>query len=311
MIFKDKTVQTILLLLFVVASMCAQKKQPTQEEIDLEAKRYVAEGNDYLVNDKNFPAAEGEYRKAIAKNPVYEPAKYNLGNAYYVTEKYDEALQRYAQTSKITDNKQIKHLAFHNQGNTFMRQKKFKEAVAAYKNALRNNPLDNETRYNLALAKKMQEQQDKEDQKNKDQNKDDKKEDKKDDKKDGEDKKDQKEKDKEGEEDDKKKDKEGKDKKEDKKDDKKEGDDKKDVEGKEDEEGKPKDDKKDKGKDDKDGTGNKPEEQQQQQQTVPGQLSPQQVKSLLEAMNNQEKKVQEKINAKKVKGARVQTDKDW
>ena len=42
-----------------------------------------------------------------------------------------------------------------------------------------------------------------------------------------------------------------------------------------------------------------------------GQLSPEQVKSLLEAMNNQEKKVQDKINAKKVKGKPVKTKKDW
>ncbi len=295
--------QIIALLLLAATSICAQKKQPTQEALELEAKQYVAEGNDYLVNDKNFPAAEGEYRKAIAKNPIYEPAKYNLGNAYYVTEKYDEALQRFGQTSKVTDNKQIKHMAFHNQGNTFMRQQNFGEAVEAYKNALRNNPTDDETRYNLALAKKMKEQQDQQNQDNKDQNKDDKKDDKKD-KKDGDKNEDQKEK--EGEKDEKKKDQEGKDEK----DDRKEGDDKKDGEDKEDEEGKPKEDKKEEGKDEKDGQGDQKEEQQPPQQ-VPGQLSPQQVKSLLEAMNNQEKKVQEKINAKKVKGAKVQTEKDW
>ena len=53
------------------------------------------------------------------------------------------------------------------------------------------------------------------------------------------------------------------------------------------------------------------EEHPQQQQPQQGQLSPQQIKNLLEAMNNQEQKVQEKINAQKVKGAKVQTDKDW
>ncbi len=295
---KNKIYKIIGVLLLSVTSLCAQKKQPTQKELTLEAKRFVAEGNDYLVNDKNFTAAEREYRKAIDKNPLYEEAKYNLGNAYYVTENYDEALQRFAQTGKTTDNKQIKHLAFHNQGNTFMRQKKYDKAIAAYKNALRNNPLDNETRYNLALAKKMREKDG--DQDNKDKNKDDDKKDNKSDKKEG---------DKEGKDgEDKKEEKEGKNKKEnkkedDKKEDKKEGDKKKDGEDKEDEKGKPNEDK-------KDGKGDAPKEQQPPK-TIPGQLSQQQVKSLLEAMNNQEKKVQEKINAKKVKGGRVQTEKDW
>ena len=59
----------------------------------------------------------------------------------------------------------------------------------------------------------------------------------------------------------------------------------------------------------------KPEEpkdkKQQQPPTEPGKLSPQQVKNLLEAMNNEEKKVQEKINAKKQKGTKVKPEKDW
>ncbi|NNL32894.1 MAG: aerotolerance regulator BatC, partial [Flavobacteriaceae bacterium] len=83
------------------------------------------------------------------------------------------------------------------------------------------------------------------------------------------------------------------------KEDQKEGDDK------EDDNGKPKDEKDNK-------EDNKPgDEKKKQQQPQPGKLSPQQVKNLLEAMNNQEKKVQEKINAKKTKGTRVETEKDW
>jgi hypothetical protein len=54
---------------------------------------------------------------------------------------------------------------------------------------------------------------------------------------------------------------------------------------------------------------NKPEEKKQPPKQ--GQLSPQQVQSLLEAMNNQEKKVQDKVNAKKVKGVPVRGKKDW
>ncbi|SEK72854.1 TPR repeat-containing protein [Aquimarina amphilecti] len=259
-----------------------------------EADRFVATGNEVLVKDGNFPKAEGEYRKAISKNPVDATAKYNLANAYYNTEKYDEAHQRYTEAVKTATSKVEKHKAFHNQGNTYMEQKKYKEAVAAYKNALRNNPKDDETRYNLALAKQLLEKQQNEDKggdkDNKDQNKEDNKDKENKDKKEGENKEDKKE----GEDD--------KDKKGDKGDDKEDqkGDDKKDEKG----------DPKDEGKDKKEGEG-KPEEQQKQPQQAQGQLSPQQVKSLLEAMNNEERKVQDKINAKKAKGTKTKTEKDW
>jgi hypothetical protein len=72
---------------------------------------------------------------------------------------------------------------------------------------------------------------------------------------------------------------------------------------KKDDKGKPQDDKENDNKD--------PKNQNKNQQQQPGKLSPQQIKSLLEAMNNQEKKVQEKINAKKAKGPKVKAAKDW
>jgi Ca-activated chloride channel family protein len=161
-----------------------------------------------------------------------------------------------------------------------MKEELCKEAVEAYKDALRNDPTDDETRYNLAIAKECAAQQ-KQDQ--------DKEEEKKDEDKENEDK--------------------NEDKKEDeKKDDPKdEGDqDKKDGEDEKDEDGKPKDEK-DQGKGDK----KDDKKQDGKPEPKPGQLSPQQIKNLLEAMNNQEQKVQEKINAEKQKGAKVKTEKDW
>ena len=273
-----------------------------QESEDLkkaarQADGFIASGNELLVEKGNFPNAEAEYRKAIAKNPESTTAKYNLANAYYDSEKYDEALQRYNESAKVATSKQAKHKAFHNKGNTFMEQKKYKEAVEAYKNALRNDPTDDETRYNLALAKKMLEEeqqkndqnQDKDDQ-NKDQNQDQNENKENQDKKEGEN------------------DKDNKDKEGDQEDQGDKGDDEdKDQQGDQDkkEEGEPKDDQKDQDQ----GDGDKKEQQKPRQ--IPGQLSPQQIKNLLEAMNNEEKKVQDKINAEKAKGAKVKTDKDW
>lgn len=285
-----------IILCFQMGIICSQEEN--RDEVINEANQFIATGNKVLVKDGNFPKAEGEYRKAIAKNPVNPTAKYNLANAYYNSEKYDEATHRYTEAAKVASARSEKHKAFHNQGNTYMEQKKYKEAVEAYKNALRNNPKDDKTRYNLALAKKMLEQQQQNDQnKDKDQNKDQNEDNK--DKKEGDNKEDEK-----GDDGDNEKEK-GEDQK-DKEGDK--GEDKKDEGDKEkDDKGEPKDDKKDKGKDQKDQEG-EPKDQQQQ---VQGKLSPEQVKSLLEAMNNQEKKVQDKINAKKAQGSKVKTDKDW
>ncbi|MEH6764298.1 MAG: tetratricopeptide repeat protein [Aequorivita antarctica] len=280
--FQKKYMLRIVMILCVGIFSLNSFAQPTKEQKkELKASQnYLSEAQESLQKDE-FPTAEADYRQAISLNPKSETAKYNLGTAYYGKDKNAEAMLRFKQAATTASSKNEKHKAFHNLGNTYMNEKKYTEAVESYKNALRNNPNDDETRYNLALAKDMLEKnppppEDKDD-KNKDQN-----EDKKD-----QDKKDQQDKDDKNKEGDKGDEKEDKDKG-DQKEDKKEGD-----------QGKP-----DKPKDEE---GDKP----QQQQPVPGQLSPQQVKSLLEAMNNEEKKTQDKINAEKQKGAKVKTDKDW
>lgn len=259
----------------------AQEDKQKEKEIQ-QAQELVSEAAQKLQKDK-FSTAEADYRRAIALNPASETAKYNLANAYYNKQKNGEAIQRYKQASAVATEKAARHKAFHNLGNTYMNEKKYTEAVEAYKNALRNNPTDDETRYNLALAKDMLEKNPpKNDEGGGDDNKqDDKKENEQNkndqgDNKEG-DKGDQKEDDNKGE--------------GDEKEDKKEGENEKDK-------GKP--------EEPKDG-----EQKQQPQQPVPGQLSPQQVKSLLEAMNNEERQVQEKINAQKQKGVKVNTTKDW
>ena len=267
------------LFILVAGPIMSQEKDKERERIQKEALELLSDASLEMEKD-NFPGAEAEYRKAIALNPVDETGKYNLGNAYYNEEKNSEAMGRFKQAASIATTKAEKHKAFHNLGNTFMNDAKYQEAVDAYKNALRNNPTDDETRYNLALAKDMLEKNppqggggddDKEEQDKENQENEDKKDEG--DNKDEGDKGDEKENEDKGNE----------------KEDKKEGDDEKDK-------GKP--------QDQKDGD-------QPKQQPVPGKLSPQQVKNLLEAMNNEEKKVQDKINAQKQKGAKVKSKKDW
>lgn len=263
-------------LMMVSISTFAQQTKEQQRELKA-AQNYLSEAQQALQKDE-FVAAEADFRNSISLNPKNEVAKYNLGTAYYGRKKNAEAMLRFKQAATTATSKSDKHKAFHNLGNTFMNEKKYQEAVEAYKNALRNNPNDDETRYNLALAKEMLDKnppppEDKND-KNQDQDKDQQEQDKDNQNKEGD--------------------------KGDQKDDKDKGEDKED---------KDKGDDKDKGQPDqpKDEDGDKP----QQQQQVPGQLSPQQIKSLLEAMNNEEKKVQEKMNAEKQRGEKVKSDKDW
>ncbi|KAA5827576.1 tetratricopeptide repeat protein [Algibacter amylolyticus] len=281
-----------IILIIITLTSIFSFSQEENEALLLAAKKannFVYEGNE-LIDSEDFVSAEMAYRKAISEQPTGATGAYNLGTSYYKSGNFNEALYRLEQAVKTASTKSEKHKAFHNIGNILMQNEKCKEAVEAYKNALRNNPSDNETRYNLGVAKVCAEQQQQQD----DQNKEDK--DNKDENKENKDQKENQD----------NKDKEGEDK-EDKKD---EGDDdKKEGEDEKDEDGKPKDEKedeKDKGKD-----GDKEKEENKKPQQQPGQLSPQQIKSLLEAMNNQEQKVQEKMNAEKQKGVKIKTDKDW
>jgi hypothetical protein len=266
-----------------------------QEEEDLKAKEkslrnsknYTWEGNKKLSED-NFIAAEADYRVAISKSPENVAAPFNLGNAYYNNETYSEAFGRFKEAGESATAKTEKHNAYHNMGNVFMKRKDYAKAVEAYKEALRNDFTDEETRYNLALAKELL----KKDEENKDQN-----EDNKDDQKD-QDKEDDKEGDNEDEKD------------QDKQDEGDKGD-----EGDEDDKGdKNEDENKEGDGDDKKEQNKKPEQgdnEKDQPAPRPNQLSKQQVENLLRAMQNAEKQVQEKIDAKKVQGAKVKTEKDW
>ncbi len=291
----------ILLIVFLFGYLgISQEEVEKQKAKDLEvSKNYTWNANKNLSEDK-FVDAEAEYRKAISKSSENATAPYNLGNAYYKKETYSEAFGRFKQAGEVATNKADKHKAYHNMGNVFMKRKEYEKAVEAYKEALRNNPKDEETRYNLALAKEMlkkqQDEQKNDQNQDQDKNQDQKDQDNKDqqdknkDKKDGEDEnkgdKDKEQDKKEGDEGDKGD--EGEDKKEDNK--QGEGDDKKEDNKKPNQEGEP---------------------EQQKQQPRPNQLSKQQVQNLLEAMQNEEKKVKDKVDAKKIKGVKVRNEKDW
>lgn len=248
------TYKNIVILLAVLFSLVVKGQ---------EKDKSLPEGNE-AFNEKNYMDAETNYRISASKFPKKADSYYNLGNTIYTINQPAEAKFAYKNAIKNATTRPEKHKAFHNLGNVLMKEKNYEGAVNIYRQALINNPSDDETRYNYALAKKMLKENPPKDDKKNDKEKDEKKE---------------------------------QDKKE--KEDKKDGDkDKNDNKGDKDK------DKKDEGKNEKDdkGDGKKPKA---------GQISPQRIQNLLEAVNNDEKRVQDKVNAQKAKGKPVETDKDW
>ena len=129
-----------------------------QEKTD---RDYLRSGNK-LFNDSLFIKAEVDYRKALELNPKSTDAMFNLGNALLMQQKANEAMEQYQSVSKIEKDKDKLAQIYHNMGVIMQSSKQYAQCIEVYKESLRNNPKDDETRYNLALAQKLlkdQEQQ--------------------------------------------------------------------------------------------------------------------------------------------------------
>jgi Ca-activated chloride channel homolog len=141
-------------------------------------RKFIRKGNK-LFEKENFQESEIQYRKAIDKDKNSYNALFNIGDALYKQEKYEDATKQFSDLSSTKDlSKDDKAKLYHNIGNSMLKNQKVKESIDAYKEALRNNPNDMDTKHNLAYAQKLmqqqqqqQDQQDKQDE-NKDQNKD-------------------------------------------------------------------------------------------------------------------------------------------
>lgn len=142
-------------------------------------KKRVRQGNSEY-EDGNFQDAEKEYRKALMEKPGYAKGTFNLGDAMYEQENYEESNKLFTEVVERSANADQKASAYYNLGNTFMKETKFQESVEAYKNSLRLKPDDANAKYNLEYARKklneqqqqQQQKQDKnQDQENKDQDK--------------------------------------------------------------------------------------------------------------------------------------------
>ncbi len=192
----------ILALLLLIIEVCLlESKNPLMKRFSLFGRKSVAtlmlailalgaqaQTDRQLVRHGNkqfragdYAAAEVSYRKALEKNDRNAQALYNLGNALLAQNKDSAAVVEFEKSTKVETNDLRKSMAYHNMGVISQRHQMFGDAIEAYKQSLRLNPHDDETRYNLELCKRQQKKQQDQNKENKnDQKKDQKDKDKQD-----------------------------------------------------------------------------------------------------------------------------------
>jgi tetratricopeptide (TPR) repeat protein len=144
-------------------------------------KKFIRQGN-REYNKEKYQESEVSYRKAIDDNRRSPDAVFNIGDALYKQNKYDEAAKQFAENVNMNEDREKKAAGLYNMGNSFLKSGKLKESIDAYKGSLKLVPDNFEAKYNLAYAQDMltkqeqqqqqqeqQQNQDKENQENKDQ----------------------------------------------------------------------------------------------------------------------------------------------
>jgi len=130
-------------------------------------KKHIREGNKHFEKSE-FDNSEISYRKALDEEAGSFKALFNLGDALYKQEKFEDAAGEFNTTSQTGNDRIGRASSFHNLGNSYLKANKLEESIQAYKNALRNNPADLETKYNLAYAQDLLKQQQQQQQQDKD-----------------------------------------------------------------------------------------------------------------------------------------------
>lgn len=164
--------KTLLTILFILPAIAAF----SQNE-----RKFVRSGNNFFMEAMNdttqtnigkFSSAEKEYRKALEKKPNDPKWDFNLADALYKQMRFEEASQRFGELTDKMETPEEKARTLHNMGNSLLMQQKIDESIESYKEALRLNPNDMETKYNLAYAQHLKNQQDNQDNQEQQQNQD-------------------------------------------------------------------------------------------------------------------------------------------
>jgi len=256
-------------ILVSVFCSCIWLVLPAQEERGL-----VRQGNQRYIEGK-WDEAEAEYNKALSVNNNLPESVFNLGDVAYQKQDFQKAATQFETAAMLATDNQQKAKAYHNLGNSYLEAKQFDKSVEAYKNALRLNPADMDTKYNLAYAQQMLKKNSEQQQQNQD--------------------------------------KENQEDKEKKEQEKKQQDQNQDQQNKEQQqkEGEKKEEQNQQDKQANEQKGEEKDAQQQQGQPKQAQLSKEDAQRLLEALMQQEQKVQQQIINKKLPPEKKTTEKDW
>jgi tetratricopeptide (TPR) repeat protein len=130
-------------------------------------KKFIRDGNKKFDQQK-FNDAEIAYRKGLDKNSNSFESAFNLGDALYKQGKYPEASTQFQSLTNRELSKEDKANVYYNLGNSLLKEKKYKESIEAYKQALRDDANDMDSKYNLSYAMKMLKQQQQQQQQNQD-----------------------------------------------------------------------------------------------------------------------------------------------
>ena len=164
---RGRPVAALFLLIFSLTAMAQTDRD------------YIRRGN-RLMRDSVYDKAQVEYQKAIEKDNTNPISHFNLGNALLYQNKAEDAMKEYETAARLEKDKTRLAQIYHNMGVVLQSAKQFDKAVACYRNSLRNDPSNDETRYNYALSlfqlKKNQGGQDNQDQQKDDKGQDEKKE---------------------------------------------------------------------------------------------------------------------------------------
>lgn len=158
-----RIITAILLIALIGNASIAQTPKKVKKQVRTETRT----GNK-SYNKKHYTDAETAYRKAIATDSTYYKSQYNLGNALYREGNYDRAAERFDKAlQNPTMNKKERSHTYHNLGNSQLQSglKKrdgqggglddFQKAVTSYKESLKLNPKNKDTKYNLSYAQKL------------------------------------------------------------------------------------------------------------------------------------------------------------
>jgi len=181
-IFKNKSIlKSITLCVFMTISIALDAQTD---------KKFIRQGNREYEKSK-FSDSEISYRKAVDKNKQSPNALFNVGDALYKQNKFEEAGKQFTENVSENYDKSKKSAGLYNLGNSLLKANKLQESIEAYKSSLKLRPDNREAKYNLSYAQdllKLQQQKQKQQQDKQDQNKDKKKDEQKKDQKDQNDK---------------------------------------------------------------------------------------------------------------------------